>query len=73
MSVGQKLKEVRKHFKLKQQEFAKELGIPDRTYWGYEKGVIDASLICLQNVNKKFNVNLNWLIVGEGEMFITKD
>ena len=66
--MDKRLKEVRSHFGLTQQEFADKLKIKRNTIAKYETGrgePIDAvvSLIC-----REFNINENWLRTGEGEM-----
>ena len=63
-----RIKELRKHFNLTQQEFADRLGIKRNTVATYEIGrsiPIDAviTLIC-----REFGVNESWLRTGEGEM-----
>lgn len=67
--MRERIKLLRKHFDLTQQEFADRLKIKRTAIANYEKGrndPIDAvvSLIC-----KEFNVNEQWLRTGEGEMF----
>jgi transcriptional regulator with XRE-family HTH domain len=62
--------EIRKVLKLKQGEFAKELGIKQAALSNIEtgrNGVTDANirLIC-----KTFNINEVWLKEGVGEMFV---
>lgn len=69
MSIGERIKKLRKHLDLTQQKFGERLGIKGNTVAQYELGrnePIDAvlSLLC-----KEFNVNENWLRTGEGEMF----
>lgn len=67
--MEQRLKQIRKHFHLTQEDFADRLGIKRSAISNYEIGrnePIDAvvSLIC-----REFNVNERWLRTGEGEMF----
>ena len=67
--MRERIKLLRKHFDLTQQELADRLKIKRAAIANYEKGrndPIDAvvSLIC-----KEFNVNEQWLRTGEGEMF----
>jgi transcriptional regulator with XRE-family HTH domain len=69
VSIGERIKKLRKHLDLTQQKFGERLGIKGNTVAQYELGrnePIDAvlSLLC-----KEFNVNENWLRTGEGEMF----
>lgn len=65
-----RIKKIRKELDLTQQEFAERIGIKRNTIATYESGrnePIDAviSLIC-----REFNVNIDWLKNGTGEMFI---
>lgn len=66
--MNERIKEIRKHFGLTQQEFADRLQIKRGAIANYEIGrnvPIDAviSLIC-----REFNINENWLRTGNGEM-----
>ena len=65
-----RLKELRKALGMTQQEFADKLNIKRNTIANYEVGrnePIDAvlALIC-----REFNVSVDWLKHGKGEMFI---
>ncbi len=67
--MDERLKLIRRHFRLSQESFAGRLGIKRSAISNYEIGrnvPIDAvvSLIC-----HEFNVNETWLRTGEGEMF----
>ena len=66
MQIYQRFMQLRKYLKMTQSEFGKELG---RTKMD-EKGErsIDNSIILL--LQEKFNVNTDWLINGNGSMFI---
>ena len=68
--MNERIKELRKKLKLKQQEFADALSIKRNTVATYEMGrnePIDAviALIC-----KTFNVNEEWVRSGTGDMFL---
>jgi len=71
--LNERLKELRQIGNLSQEEMAKILEITLQTYNRYEKGhrIPDAEI--LNRLVQSFGVNLNWLITGEGEMFIHKD
>lgn len=63
-----RIKAIRKHYDLTQQDFADRIGVKRNTIATYETGrnqPIDAviSLIC-----REFNVNEEWLKTGKGEM-----
>ncbi len=43
--------------------------MPLETLAGYERGTREMPLAWLETYRQRFNVNLNWLINGDGEMF----
>lgn len=70
--MNARIKQLRKALGLTQQEFADQLNIGRGTLANYEVGrnePIDAviALIC-----REFDVNVQWLRTGKGEMFIQK-
>lgn len=70
--MNERIKELRKALNLTQQEFADKIHISRGALAVYEIGrnePIDAviALIC-----REFDVNVQWLRTGEGEMFIQK-
>ena len=69
--LGKRLQAVRKKLQLSQEEISSQIGISYRAYTSYERGDRNPSIDFLQNLVTKFNINLNWLIAEQGEMFIT--
>ena len=70
--INERLKTVRTHLGLKQSELAKLLNITTRTLQNYEKNAdIPASVI--NKLITLFNINPNWLLTGQGEMFINEN
>ncbi|MBO7126654.1 helix-turn-helix transcriptional regulator [bacterium] len=68
--MNNRLKLLRKKLDLTQTEFAKTLGISQNFLSAIEHGESKISTeLCLSL--SKINVNLNWLIAGEGQMFRT--
>jgi len=63
--IGFRLSTVRG--RLKQTEFARELGINLTTYRNYEEGR-NIPLEFIIYLHKKCNISLNWLLTGEGRM-----
>lgn len=68
--MKERIRQLRRHLDLTQQQFADALGIKRNTIANYESGrnaPVDSvlSLIC-----KEFNVNEDWLRNGTGEMFL---
>ena len=66
---GENIKAVRKKLKLSQEEISTQIGITYRAYSSYERGDRNPSLEFMAALNKMYNVNLNYVITGEGEMF----
>lgn len=67
-TLNERIKEVRKHFKLSQKDFAKELGISQRALsWGEQpnNNVPDSTIKALCVI---FHVNEEWLRNGKGDM-----
>jgi transcriptional regulator with XRE-family HTH domain len=70
---GLRLKDIRCALDLSQDEIAAKFGI-SRQYWSsFEKDREILNNEKLVKLTKYFNVNINYLLTGEGEMFITKD
>jgi len=65
-----RLKELRKALGLTQDRFSKELGISKPTYVRYELGEMMPKLQILSFLTTKYVVDLNWLLSGDGEMFL---
>jgi phage repressor protein C with HTH and peptisase S24 domain len=67
MSIGERLKAVRKDLDLSQEKFAAELSIHLRSYVSYEQG--HRSLpqnVLIQLLNMGYDIN--WLLTGDGKM-----
>ncbi|MCS7317326.1 MAG: helix-turn-helix domain-containing protein [Candidatus Dojkabacteria bacterium] len=66
--LGNRIKLVRKQYNLTQEEFSQRIGISRNRLSEIEKGENpnDSVLIAISNV---FNINLNWLKTGFGEMY----
>jgi len=68
--VSQRLKELRKSFKMTQRTFGARIGAKQGNVADWERGRSNPGLESLNNIVKHFNVNLNWLLTGEGVMFV---
>jgi transcriptional regulator with XRE-family HTH domain len=66
----ERLKKVRGALGMTQDEFSKGLGVSKPTYVRYELGEMWPNAAMLSIMTTKYNVDLNWLLTGEGEMFI---
>lgn len=69
MTIGERVKELRKQINLTQQAFADRLNLKRNTVGSYEVNVVDPSDRTISDICREFNVNETWLRTGEGEMF----
>lgn len=67
--MNYRLKELRVHLNLTQQEFADRIGVTRSNIAGYETGKRSPSDAAVSLICKEFGVNEIWLRTGEGEMF----
>ena len=64
-----RLQQMRKKLNLTQNEIASQIGISYRAYSSYERGDRNPPLECLEKLAILYNLNLNWIIAGIGDMF----
>lgn len=73
MTIGERIKEVRKSNGLTQQKFADRLNLKRNTIANYEINIIEPSDRTISDVCRIFGANEAWLRTGEGDMFIKRD
>lgn len=66
---AENLKQIRKEKKLSVAKMAEMLEIPARTITSYERDERTPSIDFAEKLYKIFNVNSNWFVSGEGNMF----
>ena len=74
--VGSRIKWIRNYLKETQDRFAGRMNVTKTTLISYEQNKTDPGTIQLRNLYnsaKELNINLNWLINGEGEPFTEKE
>ncbi|MBE7713723.1 MAG: helix-turn-helix transcriptional regulator [Cyanobacteria bacterium SIG26] len=69
---GKNLKKLRKNLSVTQDEMAVLLNMSSRTYASYEREENNPPYSMLRVLYSDHNVNLNWFVTGDGEMFIDK-
>lgn len=69
MTIGERVKELRKQVNLTQQAFADRLNLKRNTVGSYEVNVVEPSDRTISDICREFNVSETWLRTGEGEMF----
>ena len=72
ITIQDRLKLVRKDLRLSQDELASNTDAKRTTIAGYEAGVSLPHAEFLTALNQKYGINSNWLLTGEGDMFIAK-
>lgn len=72
-SIGKRLNAVRKELNLSLDKAASYIKKEARTITAYETGQNCVSLEYLHALYTHYKININYILTGEGEMFITKD
>lgn len=70
MTQGERVKAVRKEFKLTLDGFGERLGVTKVAISNIERGNRNLTEQMLKAICREFNVNEDWLRTGEGEMLI---
>ena len=68
MTLGERMKEIRRNAGIKQAEFGALFGVKEGTVTSWETGLRNPSNAILSAICEKFSVNREWLKTGEGEM-----
>lgn len=63
------VKELRKELNLTQKEFADRIHISRSNLAGIESGRVNFTQRIAHDISREFNVNLEWIKTGKGEMF----
>lgn len=72
MKTSTQIKMIRQMENLTQAEFAKQLGVSTATIASIENDSRDIPKTLLKKLLKEKNINANWLLTGEGEMFTSR-
>lgn len=70
MTLGERIKKLRKALDLTQQEFANKIGSKRNTIATYEMGRTEPSAAVNSLICREFSVSEEWLRTGNGEMFV---
>lgn len=69
MNYQEKIKLIRQKLDISVAKMAKLLDMSASTLTNYERGDRTPSIDFLSQMNIKLNVNANWFVSGQGEMF----
>lgn len=70
LKIGKNIVEVRNSLNIKQKDFAKLLDLHAPALGRYERDEVLPGAESLAKLHTIFNVNLNWLLCGHGDMFV---
>lgn len=73
MSISDTIKKLRTEQRLTQQEFADRIGVKRNTVATYEMGRSEPSEAAVMLICREFGVRREWLVTGEGEMYVQRD
>lgn len=68
--MNNRVRDLRKQLKLTQESFGKTIGMTRSNVCNIESGLVSLTDKNIDIICEKHNVNKNWLIKGDGEMFI---
>jgi phage repressor protein C with HTH and peptisase S24 domain len=71
LDICRRFTEIRKEKKPSKRQFSKDLGINQSVVGDIELGYREPSREVLVKLAKVYNVNINWLLTGEGEMYLS--
>lgn len=69
MNINDRLREIRKSLQISQREFSKRIFISQSLYADIEKGNIEPKERFLRLISSEYNINLDWMKTGNGEMW----
>lgn len=70
MTIGERIRLLRKELKLSQPAFGEKIGVKRDVIANLELGRVPTRDLMLKMICRTFNVNPLWLEKGEGEMFL---
>ena len=71
--IGKRLKSIREKLEFSQEKFGNKIGLSNSGVSKIESGSTNLSKQVTVALVREFNVNENWLLTGDGEMFVEND
>jgi transcriptional regulator with XRE-family HTH domain len=72
-NIGKRIKSIRKLLNKSQEQFASDLSISKQAVSNIENSKSMPSISLLSKLLVDLNVNINYILSGEGEIFVAKD
>lgn len=70
---SENLRNLRRELQISAQKMADKMGVSRGSISQYEAGLREPNYNFIQRLNAIYNVNLNWFVSGNGEMFNKQD
>lgn len=70
-TIPERVIQLRKHFGLTKKQFSQETGMSLTNIYRIEGGKVDLSNRFLRTLIMQYAANPKWILIGEGEMFLT--
>jgi len=71
--IGERVKEMRRILRISQGDLAKKIGVTKQAISNIENSKCMPSMNFLLTVNREYNVNLNYIILGVDTFFMKND
>jgi len=71
--IGERLKKARMALGLNQVEFSKKIDLRPNYISKYEREESQMKIETLEKISKVFQINMNWLLTGNGEIFLSQN
>ena len=68
-TTGDRFKKIRTELRLSQDDFGEKIGLSKSAVSAVENNKSFVSVEILRSLFMDMNINLNWLVVGNGEMY----
>lgn len=69
MTQGERVREIRKSLNMTLEKFGEKIGIKKNSVSQIENGINNLTDLMAKSICREFNVNYDYLMYGEGEMF----
>lgn len=69
VEIGARLRQFRGNLDLSQREFSKCIDISQSYCSMLERGTLTLNPLIMRTIYENFNISVNWLITGEGDIF----
>lgn len=70
IDINKRIKEIREDINLSQQKFGEKLGVSRDVISNIENNRIEVKTVFITHMCEIFNVNKEWILTGEGEIYI---